>query len=86
MNLAQPMNPIMSKVEANTFGQSLGNGYGDHIHNYGSLPQTFLNSSIVDSFSKLNGNNKPLKVVEMSDKLHQMGDVVPVSWRQSKTK
>jgi len=74
INLALPMNPIMDKID----GAQSDDEPIDHIHNYGSIPQTFLNSSDIESFSQLHGNNKPLKVVEIGENFYQVGAVIQV--------
>jgi inorganic pyrophosphatase len=73
-NLALPMNPIMEKIDnAQSEDEPI-----DHIHNYGFIPQTFLNSSEIESVSQLHGNNKPIKVVEIGDNFYQVGAVIQV--------
>lgn len=74
MNLSEPLNPIMALVDET--GRPVEENV-DYIHNYGKIPQTWV-SAEEDAEAKLPGSMKPLDVVEISDKTHEIGDVVPV--------
>jgi len=75
MNLSFTANPITFALDQ--FGNPLEENV-DYIHNFGKLPQTYVPAGVQDSLSGLNGNGKPLDVVEISDKTQNSGDVVPV--------
>jgi inorganic pyrophosphatase len=73
VDLAAPMNPITEKTTLESNTDPI-----DYIHNYGILPQTWLNGSETEEASGILGNNKPLHIVEISDQIHRIGAVVRV--------
>jgi inorganic pyrophosphatase len=73
MNLGLEMNPITVVMD----GDKPETENVDYIHNFGKFPQTWNNGS-VDSFGQLPGNSQPLDVVEISERTHQIGDIVQV--------
>lgn len=75
MDVSQPMSPLIAKMDKNG---NMDQVHIDYIHNIGYLPQTFLSSEVKDTLSGLMGTNRPLEVVEISDRDQQIGDVVPV--------
>jgi inorganic pyrophosphatase len=74
-NLFDPMNPLMVSLGEDELPKMQ---FVDYVHNYGYIPQTFAPSSVQDSRTKLNGDNTPLDIVEISVLEHEAGDVVPV--------
>jgi len=73
--LDKPMSPIEAVLDQND--ESVDE-HVDYIHHFGLLPQTFADSAVLDSLSGLTDNDRPLAVVEISDSMHDIGDVVPV--------
>jgi inorganic pyrophosphatase len=75
LNISEPMNPIDVVMNPETHEPELENV--DYIHNFGKLPQTYVDPKIDEEFN-LQGTGKPLDVVEISDRTHAIGDIVPV--------
>jgi inorganic pyrophosphatase len=76
LNISEEMSPITVSMLPNSKQPALENV--DYIHDFGKLPQTYSSASVEDQLAKLNGNGYPLDVVEISDRTHQIGDIVPV--------
>jgi len=73
--LDEPMNPL--EVVLDEHDEPIDE-HVDYIHHFGLIPQTFADSAILDTLSGLTDNDRPLAVVEISDSMHDVGDVVPV--------
>jgi inorganic pyrophosphatase len=76
LNISEELSPITVSMLPNSNQPALENV--DYIHDFGKLPQTYSSASVEDKLAKLNGNGYPLDVVEISDRTHQIGDIVPV--------
>jgi inorganic pyrophosphatase len=76
LNISEEMSPITVSMLPNSNQPALENV--DYIHDFGKLPQTYSSDSVEDQLAKLLGNGQPLDVVEISDRTHQIGDIVPV--------
>jgi inorganic pyrophosphatase len=76
LNISEERTPITVSMLPNSNQPALENV--DYIHDFGKLPQTYSSASVEDKLAKLNGNGYPLDVVEISDRTHQIGDIVPV--------
>jgi len=76
LNISEEMSPITVSMLPNSHQPALENV--DYIHDFGKLPQTYSSASVEDQLAKLKGNGYPLDVVEISDRTHQIGDIVPV--------
>jgi len=76
LNISEEMSPITVSMLPNSNQPALENV--DYIHDFGKLPQTYSSASVEDQLAKLVGNGQPLDVVEISDRTHQIGDIVPV--------
>jgi inorganic pyrophosphatase len=79
VNLGMPMNPVTVLMDPET-GVPMKENV-DYIHNHGILPQTFHPATLdemADEAEPLNGTGKPLAVFEMSEAVHQRGDIVPI--------
>lgn len=76
LNISEEMSPITVSMLPNSNQPALENV--DYIHDFGKLPQTYSSASVEDQLAKLLGNGQPLDVVEISDRTHQIGDIVPV--------
>jgi inorganic pyrophosphatase len=76
LNISEEMTPITVSMLPNSNQPALENV--DYIHDFGKLPQTYSSASVEDKLAKLLGNGQPLDVVEISDRTHQIGDIVPV--------
>lgn len=75
----EPLNPIVQDVKkgalryvANVFPHR---GY---IWNYGALPQTWENPRHVDAGTQARGDNDPVDVLEIGQRVASRGDVLPV--------
>lgn len=75
----EPLNPILQDVKkgalryvANVFPHR---GY---IWNYGALPQTWENPRHVDASTQARGDNDPVDVLEIGQRVASRGDVLPV--------
>jgi inorganic pyrophosphatase len=76
LNISEERTPITVSMLPNSHQPALENV--DYIHDFGKLPQTYSSASVEDQLAKLKGNGYPLDVVEISDRTHQIGDIVPV--------
>jgi inorganic pyrophosphatase len=76
LNISEELSPITVSMLPNSNQPALENV--DYIHDFGKLPQTYSSDSVEDQLAKLLGNGQPLDVVEISDRTHQIGDIVPV--------
>jgi inorganic pyrophosphatase len=76
LNISEEMSPITVSMLPNSHQPALENV--DYIHDFGKLPQTYSSASVEDQLAKLKGNGYPLDVVEISDRTHEIGDIVPV--------
>jgi len=76
LNISEEMSPITVSMLPNSNQPALENV--DYIHDFGKLPQTYSSASVEDQLAKLKGNGYPLDVVEISDRTHEIGDIVPV--------
>ncbi|GBP62957.1 Inorganic pyrophosphatase [Eumeta japonica] len=77
--LAEPLNPIRQDVKkgalryvANVFPHR---GY---IWNYGALPQTWENPQHVDPSTQARGDNDPIDVIEIGERVASRGEVIQV--------
>nr|XP_023023314.1 inorganic pyrophosphatase-like [Leptinotarsa decemlineata] len=75
----EPLNPIkqdikkdMPRFVKNCFP------YHGYIWNYGALPQTWEDPGHVDSFTKCKGDNDPLDIIEIGQRIARLGEVVEV--------
>lgn len=75
----EPLNPILQDVKkgalryvANVFPHR---GY---IWNYGALPQTWENPRHIDAGTQARGDNDPVDVLEIGQRVASRGDVLPV--------
>jgi inorganic pyrophosphatase len=79
VNLGEQMNPLTVHMDPETGRPQKENV--DYIHNFGHMPQTFhpnvSDERVGEGFS-LNGTGNPLDIIEISDRVHQRGDVIPV--------
>jgi inorganic pyrophosphatase len=74
INTLEKMNPIMVRKDQN--GQPIQENI-DYIHHMGSIPQTWTSANVTDQNGFV-GDNTVLDCIEISDNMHEIGDVVPV--------
>jgi inorganic pyrophosphatase len=74
---------ISTKKVNNPITQDVKNGklreyHGPIYWNYGALPQTWEDPSVIHPEMRCNGDNDPIDVVEIGSKILEIGDVVRV--------
>ncbi|CAF4958921.1 unnamed protein product [Pieris macdunnoughi] len=79
ISLGEPLNPIKQDVKKGAL-RFVGNVFPHHgyIWNYGALPQTWENPQHVDPGTQARGDNDPIDVIEIGERVAARGDVVPV--------
>lgn len=76
IKVSEPLNPIMQDVKKGKV-RFVNNcfPYHGYIWNYGALPQTWEDPSHVDPNTKAKGDNDPLDVCEIGQRLWARGDI-----------
>ena len=69
----EPNNPIMQDVKN---GKPRYYSYGTPFFNYGLLPQTWEDSTYIDSVTGAKGDNDPIDAIELGDGPLPMGSVI----------
>ncbi|KAM3957830.1 inorganic pyrophosphatase Nurf-38 [Aphomia sociella] len=79
ISLGEPLNPIKQDVKkgALRFVSNVFPHRG-YIWNYGALPQTWENPQHVDAATQARGDNDPIDVIEIGERVAARGDVFPV--------
>ncbi|CAH0703086.1 unnamed protein product [Spodoptera exigua] len=79
ISLGEPLNPIKQDVKkgALRFVSNVFPHRG-YIWNYGALPQTWENPHHVDPGTQARGDNDPIDVIEIGERVAARGDVYPV--------
>ncbi|XP_026753285.2 uncharacterized protein LOC113513493 isoform X2 [Galleria mellonella] len=79
ISLSEPLNPIKQDVKKGAL-RFVHNVFPHHgyIWNYGALPQTWENPQHVDPATQARGDNDPIDVIEIGERVAQRGDVYPV--------
>ncbi|XP_050343957.1 inorganic pyrophosphatase [Nymphalis io] len=79
ISLSEPLNPIKQDVKKGAL-RFVCNVFPHHgyIWNYGALPQTWENPQHVDAGTQARGDNDPIDVIEIGERVAARGDVVPV--------
>ncbi|XP_022123308.1 inorganic pyrophosphatase [Pieris rapae] len=79
ISLGEPLNPIKQDVKKGAL-RFVGNVFPHHgyIWNYGALPQTWENPQHVDPGTQARGDNDPIDVIEIGERVAARGDVVAV--------
>ncbi|XP_035458778.2 inorganic pyrophosphatase [Spodoptera frugiperda] len=79
ISLSEPLNPIKQDVKkgALRFVSNVFPHRG-YIWNYGALPQTWENPHHVDPATQARGDNDPIDVIEIGERVAARGDVYPV--------
>ncbi|XP_075971944.1 inorganic pyrophosphatase Nurf-38 [Anticarsia gemmatalis] len=79
ISLGEPLNPIKQDVKkgALRFVSNVFPHRG-YIWNYGALPQTWENPHHVDPGTEARGDNDPIDVIEIGQRVAARGDVYPV--------
>lgn len=79
ISLGEPLNPIKQDVKKGAL-RFVSNVFPHHgyIWNYGALPQTWENPQHVDPGTQARGDNDPIDVIEIGERVAARGDVVPV--------
>ncbi|XP_026737068.1 inorganic pyrophosphatase [Trichoplusia ni] len=79
ISLSEPLNPIKQDVKkgALRFVSNVFPHRG-YIWNYGALPQTWENPHHVDPGTQARGDNDPIDVIEIGERVAARGDVYPV--------
>ncbi|XP_060801782.1 uncharacterized protein LOC106130262 [Amyelois transitella] len=79
ISLSEPLNPIKQDVKKGAL-RFVSNVFPHHgyIWNYGALPQTWENPRHVDPGTQARGDNDPIDVIEIGQRVAARGDVVAV--------
>ncbi|CAH0763720.1 unnamed protein product [Diatraea saccharalis] len=79
ISLSEQLNPIKQDVKKGAL-RFVCNVFPHHgyIWNYGALPQTWENPHHVDPSTQARGDNDPIDVLEIGERVAGRGDVVPV--------
>ncbi|XP_053603782.1 uncharacterized protein Nurf-38 [Plodia interpunctella] len=79
ISLSEPLNPIKQDVKKGAL-RFVSNVFPHHgyIWNYGALPQTWENPRHVDPGTQARGDNDPVDVIEVGQRVAARGDVYPV--------
>ncbi|CAH2105949.1 unnamed protein product [Euphydryas editha] len=79
ISLAEPLNPIKQDVKKGAL-RYVSNVFPHHgyIWNYGALPQTWENPQHVDPATQARGDNDPIDVIEIGERVAARGDVITV--------
>ena len=77
--MAEALNPIKQDVKKGKV-RFVNNcfPYHGYIWNYGALPQTWEDPSHLDPDTQAKGDNDPLDVCEIGQRIHQRGEVIQV--------
>lgn len=75
----EPLNPIKQDIKKGKL-RYVANVFPHHGYpwNYGAIPQTWENPSHIDKSTNCKGDNDPIDIVEIGDKVYPRGSVVPV--------
>lgn len=75
----EPLNPIKQDVkkDALRFVKNIFPHHG-YIWNYGALPQTWEDPNHIDESTSCRGDNDPIDVCEIGEKVHKRGAVIQV--------
>lgn len=79
ISLGEPLNPIRQDVKKGAL-RFVSNVFPHHgyIWNYGALPQTWENPQHVEPATNARGDNDPIDVIEIGERVASRGDVYPV--------
>ncbi|CAB3260739.1 unnamed protein product [Arctia plantaginis] len=79
ISLGEPLNPIKQDVKKGAL-RFVSNVFPHHgyIWNYGALPQTWENPHHIDPGTQARGDNDPIDVIEIGERVASRGDVYPV--------
>ncbi|XP_045494527.1 inorganic pyrophosphatase isoform X1 [Colias croceus] len=79
ISLGEPLNPIKQDVKKGAL-RFVSNVFPHHgyIWNYGALPQTWENPQHVDAGTQARGDNDPIDVIEIGERVAARGDVLTV--------
>ncbi|RVE43533.1 hypothetical protein evm_011818 [Chilo suppressalis] len=79
ISLSEQLNPIRQDVKKGAL-RFVCNVFPHHgyIWNYGALPQTWENPQHIDPSTQARGDNDPIDVIEIGERVAGRGDVVPV--------
>ncbi|OWR47181.1 inorganic pyrophosphatase [Danaus plexippus plexippus] len=79
ISLGEPLNPIKQDVKKGAL-RFVANVFPHHgyIWNYGALPQTWENPQHVDPATQARGDNDPIDVIEIGERVAARGDVITV--------
>lgn len=79
ISLGEPLNPIKQDVKKGAM-RFVANVFPHHgyIWNYGALPQTWENPKHVDEATQARGDNDPIDVIEIGERVAARGDVITV--------